>query len=125
MPSFRIDRRHGSREDQRDPAQKDRDRILHTSALRGLAGITQVVSPQEGHIFYHRLTHSLEVAQVARRLSERILKDAPDLAAFRGPTTEPRRRSAHSNGTSQTASQSVVLVGVLPGRPCQVSLPRA
>lgn len=58
--------------DQRDPYQRDRDRILYSSAFRRLAGVTQVVSPSEGHIFHNRLTHSLEVAQIARRLAERL-----------------------------------------------------
>jgi dGTPase len=52
--------------------ERDRDRILYTSAFRRLAGVTQVVSPTEGHIFHNRMTHTLEVAQIGRRLAERI-----------------------------------------------------
>ncbi|ABF39230.1 Deoxyguanosinetriphosphate triphosphohydrolase [Candidatus Koribacter versatilis Ellin345] len=71
----RFDRRHPSDRppDNRLPAQRDRDRILFTSAFRRLAGITQVVGSEEGHIFHNRLTHSLEVAQVGRRLAEKFL----------------------------------------------------
>ena len=58
--------------DTRKPFQKDRDRLIYTSALRRLAGVTQVVGPLEGHIFHNRLTHTLEVAQIARRLAERL-----------------------------------------------------
>jgi dGTPase len=40
--------------------------------FRRLAGVTQVVGPGEGEIFHNRLTHSIKVAQVARRLAERL-----------------------------------------------------
>jgi dGTPase len=56
--------------DQRDQFQRDRDRILYTSAFRRLAEVTQVVSPGEVGVFHNRLTHTLKVAQVARRLAE-------------------------------------------------------
>jgi dGTPase len=66
--------RDGSAGDTRNDAERDRDRILYTSAFRRLAGVTQVVGPLEGHIFHNRLTHSLEVAQVARRLAEGVVR---------------------------------------------------
>src|SRR5437762_13788787 len=59
--------------DQRSPGQTDRDRILYSTAFRRLAGVTQVVSPGEGEIFHNRLTHTLKVAQIARRLAEMFL----------------------------------------------------
>jgi dGTPase len=58
--------------DQRGPFQTDRDRIIYTSAFRRLAWVTQVVSAQEGDPFHNRLTHTLEVAQIARRLAEKL-----------------------------------------------------
>jgi dGTPase len=72
----RSERRHGgdSKRDQRSEHQRDRDRILYSTALRRLAGITQVVGAAEGHVFHNRLTHTLEVAQLARRLSEVLQK---------------------------------------------------
>lgn len=58
--------------DVRTSAQKDRDRILYTSALRRLAKVTQVVATDVGHVFHNRLTHSLQVAQVGLRLAQRL-----------------------------------------------------
>jgi dGTPase len=59
----------------RTPAQRDRDRILYCSALQRLGGVTQVAGSESGHIFHTRLTHSLKVAQVARRCAEKLLAD--------------------------------------------------
>lgn len=66
--------------DSRKSFQVDRDRILYSSAFRRLAQITQVVTAQEGHVFHNRLTHSLKVAQVARRLAERLVAEQPEVA---------------------------------------------
>jgi dGTPase len=65
--------------DQRQPGQRDRDRILYTSAFRRLAGVTQVVAPTEGLIFHNRLTHTLEVGQIGRRLAEKLITEQPQL----------------------------------------------
>lgn len=66
--------------DRRNSFQIDRDRILYSSAFRRLAQVTQVVTAQEGHVFHNRLTHSLKVGQVARRLAERLLNEQPIIA---------------------------------------------
>jgi dGTPase len=58
--------------DYRTPAQKDKDRIVYTSAFRRLAEVTQVASPGDVHVFHNRLTHSLQVAQVGRSLAEKL-----------------------------------------------------
>jgi dGTPase len=69
-------RRHSppktSEGDNRSPAQRDRDRILYTSAFRRLVAVTQVASPDPAHVFHNRLTHSLQVAQVGRSLAEKL-----------------------------------------------------
>jgi dGTPase len=78
--------------DQREEGQRDRDRVLYTSALRRLAAITQVVSPTEGSVFHNRLTHTLEVAQIGRRLAEYLCKDADLVEALGG--IDPERVEA-------------------------------
>lgn len=52
----------------RSPFQRDRDRIIHASSFRRLKHKTQVFIEHEGDYFRTRLTHSIEVAQVARTI---------------------------------------------------------
>jgi dGTPase len=54
--------------------------VLYTTAFRRLSGITQVISPYTGHVFHNRLTHTLHVAQVGRRLAEKLHTRQPLLA---------------------------------------------
>ena len=64
--------------DRRSPSERDRDRILYASSFARLAEITQVVSPEKGYVFHNRLTHSLKVAQISRRIAEALLREQPD-----------------------------------------------
>ncbi|MEM9104579.1 MAG: deoxyguanosinetriphosphate triphosphohydrolase [Pseudomonadota bacterium] len=63
----------------RSEFQRDRDRIIHTTAFRRLKHKTQVFVAHEGDHFRTRLTHTIEVAQIARALA-RALKLDEDLA---------------------------------------------
>lgn len=56
----------------RSAFQRDRDRIIHASAFRRLKHKTQVFIEHEGDYFRTRLTHSIEVAQVARTISKHL-----------------------------------------------------
>ncbi len=53
----------------RSPFQRDRDRIIHSSAFRRLKHKTQVFVNTEGDHYRTRITHSIEVAQIARTIS--------------------------------------------------------
>ena len=63
----------------RGPYQRDRDRILHSSAFRRLSGKTQVFTGDMGDYHRTRLTHTFEVASIARTIS-RALRLNEDLA---------------------------------------------
>ena len=63
----------------RSPYQRDRDRIIHSTAFRRLKHKTQVFVNTSGDHFRTRITHSLEVSQIARTLSK-VFKINEDLS---------------------------------------------
>lgn len=74
----RTQRRHRiGRDDQRIPFQRDRDRVLYSSALRRLSGVSQIVRANEADVFHNRLIHTFKVAQIGRRTAEKFVDEQP------------------------------------------------
>ena len=75
-------------QDGRSPFAKDRDRLIYSSAFHRLAGKSQVVASTEVGPFHNRLIHSLKVAQLGRRIAERLREKSRDLYGD-GPLLAP------------------------------------
>lgn len=69
--------------DRRSMAERDRDRILYSPQLLRLSSLTQVLGTYERQVFHNRLTHSLKVAQIGRRLAQR-LQNSVDATVLEG-----------------------------------------
>ncbi len=85
-------------DDQRTRPQKDRDRLLYSGSLRRLAGVTQVASANEVDMLHNRLTHTLKVAQVGRRVAELLLVKHPRLRGQISPDVVEAAALAHDLG---------------------------
>lgn len=85
---------HFPREDYRSPWRRDYARLVHSPAFRRLQGKTQLFPGNESDFFRNRLTHSLEVAQIAKsiaiKLNHDLMQDGmkfhiePDIVEFAG-----------------------------------------
>ena len=115
----------------RNEFQRDRDRIVHSTAFRRLVYKTQVFLNHEGDLFRTRMTHTLEVAQMARSLARRLglhedLCEAISLAHDLGHTPfghagqdaldEAYRAAAPEAGGFEHNLQSLRVVDVLEER---------
>lgn len=111
----------------RTPWQRDRDRIVHNSAFRKLQYKTQVFVNHEGDFFRTRLTHSLEVAQIARAIARELslnedITEALALAHDLGHTPfghageEALDHAMHEEGGFDHNAQSLRVVTLLETR---------
>lgn len=111
----------------RSEFQRDRDRIIHSTAFRRLEYKTQVFVNHEGDLFRTRLTHSIEVAQIARSIARRLrlnedLVEAVSLAHDLGHTPfghagqEALNDCMKDHGGFEHNQQSLRVVDVLEER---------
>ena len=111
----------------RTPFQRDRDRILHSGAFRKLKHKTQVFVYHEGDYFRTRMTHSIEVAQIARSMARALrlnddLAEAVSLAHDLGHTPfghageDALRRAMHTHGGFDHNEQTVRVLTALEHR---------
>src|SRR5512137_3069465 len=84
--------------DHRHPTERDRDRILHSSAFRRLQGKTQVFGIGQADFYRTRLTHSVEVAQIARAIAYNLLVEQPLLDCCLSPELAEAAALAHDLG---------------------------
>lgn len=83
--ALRGERRHKetSPKGSRSPFERDSDRVLYSSSFQRLGNVTQVTPSARGPLGHNRLTHSLKVAQLGRRIAERILSEKPKVSVLR------------------------------------------
>jgi dGTPase len=70
--SDRYDNPELQEKEKRSPYQRDLDRVLASPAFRRLAGVTQVSAVREKQLLHNRLTHSLKVGELGRRIAENL-----------------------------------------------------
>jgi dGTPase len=102
MDDFLLQRRYqespASPKDHRHATERDRDRILHSAAFRRLQGKTQVFGIGQADFYRTRLTHSVEVAQIARAISHNLLVEQPLLDRCLTPELAEAAALAHDLG---------------------------
>ncbi len=102
MDEFLLQRRYkegsASPKDHRHPTERDRDRILHSAAFRRLQGKTQVFGIGQADFYRTRLTHSIEVAQIARAIAHNLLVEEPLLDCCLAPELAEAAALAHDLG---------------------------
>ena len=102
MDEFLLQRKYPetppSPRDHRHPTERDRDRILHSSAFRRLQGKTQVFGIGQADFYRTRLTHSVEAAQIARGIAQNLLYENPLLQRCLVPELAEAAALAHDLG---------------------------
>src|SRR5512139_336546 len=102
MDDFLLERRYPeeaiSPKDHRHATERDRDRVLHSAAFRRLQGKTQVFGIGQADFYRTRLTHSVEVAQIARAISYNLLVEQPLLQHCLSPELAEATALAHDLG---------------------------
>jgi len=102
MDDYLLERRYeeppASKKDHRHATERDRDRVLHSSAFRRLQGKTQVFGIGQADFYRTRLTHSVEVAQIARAIATNLLFEQPLLGRCLSPELAEATALAHDLG---------------------------
>ncbi len=102
MDDFLLERHYpeppASPRDHRHATERDRDRILHSSAFRRLQGKTQVFGIGQADFYRTRLTHSIEAAQIARAIAQNMLIEEPLLKRCLTPELAEAAALAHDLG---------------------------
>lgn len=102
MEAFLLERRHPeeapSLRDHRHATERDRDRILHSSAFRRLQGKTQVFGIGQADFYRTRLTHSIEASQISRAIAHNLLVEQPQLGPCLTPELAEAVALAHDLG---------------------------
>ncbi len=98
--------------------QRDRDRIIHSAAFRRLKHKTQVFVYHEGDYYRTRLTHSLEVAQIARSISRALALDEDLAEALALPTISATPPSAMPGKRPWMLAWSLMAASITTTRLC-------
>lgn len=102
MEEFLLERRYPeeapSPRDHRHATERDRDRILHSSAFRRLQGKTQVFGIGQADFYRTRLTHSIEASQISRAIAHNLLFEQPQLGPCLTPELAEAVALAHDLG---------------------------